>query len=48
MRFEGAYGGWQSKRLTQEEAAQLLGKRYSTARCASPAPAAGNSVLNGG
>ena len=25
MRFEEAYGGWQSGRLTQEEAAQLLG-----------------------
>ena len=25
MRFEEAYGGWQEKRLTQEEAAQLLG-----------------------
>jgi transposase len=25
MRFEEAYGGWQSKRLTQEQAAQLLG-----------------------
>ena len=25
MRFEEAYGGWQSRRLTQEEAARLLG-----------------------
>lgn len=25
MRFEKAYSGWQEKRLTQEEAAQLLG-----------------------
>ena len=25
MRFEEAYEGWQSKRLTQEQAAQLLG-----------------------
>jgi transposase len=25
MRFEEAYGGWQERRLTQEEAAQLLG-----------------------
>ena len=25
MRFEEAYEGWQAKRLTQEEAAQLLG-----------------------
>lgn len=25
MRFEEAYGGWQSKRLTQEEAARMLG-----------------------
>ena len=25
MRFEEAYGGWQSGRLTQEEAARLLG-----------------------
>ena len=25
MRFEEAYGGWQGRRLTQEEAAQLLG-----------------------
>ena len=25
MRFEEAYGGWQEKRLTQEEAARLLG-----------------------
>ncbi|MEO6562414.1 MAG: helix-turn-helix domain-containing protein [Nitrosospira sp.] len=25
MRFEEAYGGWQEKRLTQEEAANLLG-----------------------
>jgi transposase len=25
MRFEEAYGGWQNKRLTQEEAARLLG-----------------------
>ena len=25
MRFEEAYGGWQQRRLTQEEAARLLG-----------------------
>jgi len=25
MRFEEAYGGWQEGRLTQEEAARLLG-----------------------
>jgi transposase len=25
MRFEEAYGGWQGRRLTQEEAARLLG-----------------------
>ena len=25
MRFEDAYEGWQNKRLTQEQAAQLLG-----------------------
>ena len=25
MRFEDAYEGWQDKRLTQEQAAQLLG-----------------------
>ena len=25
MRFEEAYGGWQARRLTQEEAARLLG-----------------------
>jgi transposase len=25
MRFEEAYGGWQNGRLTQEEAARLLG-----------------------
>jgi predicted DNA-binding transcriptional regulator YafY len=25
MRFEEAYGGWQQGRLTQEEAARLLG-----------------------
>jgi transposase len=25
MRFEEAYSGWQEKRLTQEEAARLLG-----------------------
>ena len=25
MRFEEAYGGWQGGRLTQEEAARLLG-----------------------
>jgi transposase len=25
MRFEEAYGGWQTRRLTQEEAARLLG-----------------------
>ena len=27
MRFEEAYGGWQGGRLTQEEAARLLGVR---------------------
>ena len=25
MRFEEAYGGWQERRLTQEEAARMLG-----------------------
>ena len=25
MRFREAYGGWQERRLTQEEAARLLG-----------------------
>lgn len=25
MRFEEAYGGWRKRRLTQEEAARLLG-----------------------
>ena len=25
MRFDEAYGGWQARRLTQEEAARLLG-----------------------
>ena len=25
MRFQEAYGGWQERRLTQEEAARLLG-----------------------
>ena len=25
MRFEEAYGGWQERRLTQEEGARLLG-----------------------
>lgn len=25
MRFEGAHGGWQQGRLTQKEAARLLG-----------------------
>ena len=25
MRFEDAYEGWQNKRLTREQAAQLLG-----------------------
>ena len=41
MRFEEAYGGWQERRLTQEEAARLLGvcertfRRYvgSTKKC---------------
>jgi len=27
MRFEEVYGGWQKKRLSQEEAAQILGVR---------------------
>src|SRR6267143_1175519 len=27
MRFQEAYAGWQDKRLTQEEAGQLLGVR---------------------
>ena len=31
MRFEEAYGGWQSRRLTQEEAARLLGVCERTA-----------------
>jgi hypothetical protein len=36
MRFEEAYGGWQGRRLTQEEAAEILGvsdrtfRRYET------------------
>jgi len=25
MRFEEAYGGWQKKRLSQDEAAEILG-----------------------
>src|SRR5664279_2798955 len=32
MRFEEAYGGWQGKRLTQEEAAQILGVTDRTFR----------------
>jgi transposase len=32
MRFEEAYGGWQGRRLTQEEAARLLGVRERTFR----------------
>ena len=31
MRFEEAYGGWQERRLTQEEAARLLGVCERTA-----------------
>ena len=27
MRFEEAYEGWQARRLTQERAGELLGKR---------------------
>jgi hypothetical protein len=32
MRFEETYGGWQSRRLTQEEPARLLGVRERTFR----------------
>jgi len=32
MRFEEAYGGWQDNRLTQEEAAQILGVSDRTFR----------------
>ena len=32
MRFEEAYGGWQGNRLTQEEAAQILGVSDRTFR----------------
>jgi transposase len=32
MRFEEAYDGWQSNRLTQEEAAQILGVSDRTFR----------------
>src|ERR1019366_1488992 len=32
MRFEEAYTGWQSKRLTQQEAGQLLGVSERTFR----------------
>ena len=32
MRFEEAYGGWQERRLTQEEAARLLGVCERTLR----------------
>ena len=32
MRFEEGYGGWQAGRLTQEEAAQLLGVCERTLR----------------
>jgi len=32
MRFEEAFGGWQSRRLTQEEAAQILGVSDRTFR----------------
>ena len=31
MRFEEAYGGWQERRLTQEEEARLLGVCERTA-----------------
>ena len=31
MRFEEAYGGWQERRLTQEEAARMLGVCERTA-----------------
>ncbi len=33
MRFEEAYEGWQARRLTQEEAARLLGVCERTFRC---------------
>lgn len=33
MRFEEAYAGWQEKRLTQEDAGQLLGVSGHTFRC---------------
>ena len=32
MRFEEAYGGWQARWLTQEEAARLLGMCERTFR----------------
>ncbi len=32
MRFEDAYEGWQARRLTQEEAARLLGVHERTFR----------------
>ena len=32
MRFDEAYQGWQARRLTQEEAAQLLGVHERTFR----------------
>lgn len=32
MRFEEAYGAWSERRLTQEEAAQLLGVCERTVR----------------
>ncbi len=43
MRFEEAYGGWQSRRLTQEEAARLLGvcERTACPRESGGAPAQG-------
>ena len=31
MRFEEACGGWQDRRLSQEEAARMLGVRERTA-----------------
>ena len=34
MRFKEAYGGWRERRLTQEEAARLLGVCERTLRCA--------------
>ena len=33
MRFEEAYGGWQKKRLSQDEAAEILGVCSRTFRC---------------